>query len=409
MNTNFLENYVELALKIGINLQKNQCLVILSPVETVEFTRKLVKQAYEIGASEVVVHWTDDLCNKMDFFYKDKKSFENISDWKLESLLSYAKKGAAFLSISSSDPELLKGIDYEKISIFQKTKNIKFKPYYDKIMKNEIQWNILSVPTAAWAKKVFDDCSESKAIKKLWDAVLYCVKADLKDPILSWKNHLKILEEKSNYLNKKQFKKLIITNSLGTNLTIKMPKNHIWVSGKDTTKDNIDFVANIPTEEIFSLPYKYGVDGTVFASKPLNYGGSIIENFYFTFKDGKIINFKAEKGEKALAELINTDEGSHYLGEIALVPFNSPISNLNILFYNTLFDENASCHLAIGKAYPSCIKEGEKMNSEILEKNGVNDSLTHVDFMFGTEDLNIVGIDKNNKKENIFINGNWSF
>lgn len=409
MNTNFLENYVELALKIGINLQKNQCLVILSPVETAEFTKKLVKQAYEIGASEVVVHWSDDFCNKMDFFYKDKKSFENIPDWKLESLLSYANKGAAFLSISSSDPELLKEIDYEKISVYQKTKNIKFKPYYDKIMKNEIQWNILSVPTAAWAKKVFGDCSESKAIKKLWDAILYCVKADLEDPIVSWKKHLKILEEKSNYLNEKQFKKLIITNSLGTNLTIKMPKNHIWVSGKDTTKNNIDFVANIPTEEIFSLPHKYGVDGIVFASKPLNYGGSMIENFSFTFKDGKIINFKAEKGEEALAELINTDEGAHYLGEIALVPFNSPISNLNILFYNTLFDENASCHLAIGKAYPSCIKEGEKMNPEILEKNGVNDSLTHVDFMFGTEDLNIIGIDETNKKKNIFINGNWSF
>lgn len=409
MNKEFLENYVELALKIGINLQKNQCLVIMSPVETADFTRKLVEKAYEIGASEVIVHWSDDFCKKMDFIYKDKLLFENIPDWQLESLMSYANKGAAFLSIAANDPELLKGIDSEKIAISQKTRNIKFKPYYDKVMGNEIQWNILSVPTKSWAKKIFKDCSEEKAVEKLWDAIIYSVKADTPNPIETWKKHLNNLKEKMDYLNSKQFEKLIITNSLGTNLTVQMPKNHIWASGKDVTKNNIEFVANIPTEEVFSLPHKYGVNGIVYASKPLNYGGTLIEDFSITFKEGKIIDFQAVHGKEALESLINTDEGSKYLGEIALVPFDSPISNLNILFYNTLFDENASCHLAIGQAYPSCIQNGDKMDSEIMEKNGVNDSLTHVDFMFGTDDLNVLGIAKNMKKENIFIKGNWAF
>jgi len=409
LDKKFLENYVELALKIGINLQQNQCLVIMSPVETADFTRKLVEEAYKIGASEVIVHWSDDFCKKMDFTHKNKSLFESMPEWQLESLMFYANKGAAFLSIAANDPELLKGIDPEKIAISQKTRNIKFKPYYDKVMGNEIQWNILSVPTVAWAKKIFKDCDDEKAVQKLWDAIIYSVKADTPDPIKTWKDHLNNLKEKMDYLNNKQFEELVITNSLGTNLKVKMPKNHIWASGKDITKNNIEFVANIPTEEVFSLPHKYGVNGIVYASKPLNYGGTLIENFSLTFKDGRIIDFKAAKGKEALKNLINTDEGSKYLGEIALVPFNSPISNSNILFFNTLFDENASCHLAIGQAYPSCIQGGDTMDSAAMEKNGVNDSLTHVDFMFGTEDLNIIGRDKNNKKENIFIQGNWAF
>ncbi len=216
------------------------------------------------------------------------------------------------------------------------------------------------------------------------------------------------LKEKMDYLNKKQFKKFIIKNSLGTDLTVQLPNRHLWASGKDTTKSGIDFVANIPTEEVFSMPYKYGVDGIVYASKPLNYGGTLIENFSLTFKDGKIIDFTAETGAEALKNLINTDEGAKYLGEIALVPYDSPISNSNILFYNTLFDENASCHLAIGQAYPSCIEEGDTLNKQQMEEAGMNDSLVHVDFMFGTKDLDIVAVDNFGNTEQIFKKGNWA-
>lgn len=403
-----IKKYVDLALNIGINLQKEQILVIMSPVETAPFTRLLVEKAYELGASEVIVHWSDDFCKKMTFTYGKKEIFEEMPAWQVESLMYYANKGAAFLSIAANDPELLAGIDSEKIGAYQKTRGQALKPYYDKIMVNELQWNIISVPTLAWAKKVFPNVNDDEAIDMLWNAILKSTKADSENPIETWKNHLSILKEKMDYLNNKQFEKVVITNSLGTNLTVKLPKNHIWASGKDVTQSGIEFVANIPTEEVFSMPHKYGVDGIVYASKPLNYGGTLIEDFSITFKDGKIIDFSAKSGYEALENLVSIDEGAKYLGEIALVPFDSPISNLGILFYNTLFDENASCHLAIGQAYSSCIQNGDKLSSEEMEKVGMNDSLTHVDFMFGTSDLSIVGYEENGNCENIFINGNWA-
>lgn len=403
-----ITKYVDLALNIGINLQKEQILVIMSPVETAPFTRLLVEKAYELGASEVIVHWSDDFCKKMTFTYGKKEIFEKMPAWQVESLMYYANKGAAFLSIAANDPELLAGIDSEKIGAYQKTRGQALKPYYDKIMVNELQWNIISVPTLAWAKKVFPNVNDDEAIDMLWNAILKSTKADSENPIETWKNHLSILKEKMDYLNNKQFEKVVITNSLGTNLTVKLPKNHIWASGKDVTQSGIEFVANIPTEEVFSMPHKYGVDGIVYASKPLNYGGTLIEDFSITFKDGKIIDFSAKSGYEALENLVSIDEGAKYLGEIALVPFDSPISNLGILFYNTLFDENASCHLAIGQAYSSCIQNGDKLSSEEMEKVGMNDSLTHVDFMFGTSDLSIVGYEENENCENIFINGNWA-
>ena len=403
-----ITKYVDLALNIGINLQKEQILVIMSPVETAPFTRLLVEKAYELGASEVIVHWSDDFCKKMTFTYGKKEIFEKMPAWQVESLMYYANKGAAFLSIAANDPELLAGIDSEKIGAYQKTRGQALKPYYDKIMVNELQWNIISVPTLAWAKKVFPNVNDDEAIDMLWNAILKSTKADSENPIETWKNHLSILKEKMDYLNNKQFEKVVITNSLGTNLTVKLPKNHIWASGKDVTQSGIEFVANIPTEEVFSMPHKYGVDGIVYASKPLNYGGTLIEDFSITFKDGKIIDFSAKSGYEALENLVSIDEGAKYLGEIALVPFDSPISNLGILFYNTLFDENASCHLAIGQAYSSCIQNGDKLSSEEMEKVGMNDSLTHVDFMFGTSDLSIVGYEENGNCENVFINGNWA-
>lgn len=403
-----ITKYVDLALNIGINLQKEQILVIMSPVETAPFTRLLVEKAYELGASEVIVHWNDDFCKKMTFTYGKKEIFEEMPTWQVDSLMYYANKGAAFLSIAANDPELLAGIDSEKIGAYQKTRGQALKPYYDKIMVNELQWNIISVPTLAWAKKVFPNVNDEEAVDMLWNAILKSTKSDTENPIETWKNHLNILKEKMDYLNNKQFEKVVITNSLGTNLTVKLPKNHIWASGKDVTQSGIEFVANIPTEEVFSMPHKYGVDGIVYASKPLNYGGTLIEDFSITFKNGKIVDFSAKSGYEALENLVSIDEGAKYLGEIALVPFDSPISNLGILFYNTLFDENASCHLAIGQAYSSCIQGGDKLSSEEMEEVGMNDSLTHVDFMFGTSDLSIVGYEENGNCENIFINGNWA-
>lgn len=409
MDKNSLKKYVELALRVGINLQKEQTLVIMSPVETAPFTRMLVEEAYNLGAEEVVVHWNDDFCKKMKFVNGKIEIFEKMPQWEIDSLMFYAEKNAAFLSIAANDPELLKGVDSEKIAKYQTARNVGLKAYYEKVMTNEIQWNIISVPTLAWAKKVFPGASDDEAVENLWKAIISSVKADTENPVETWKKHLSNLKEKMDYLNKKQFKKFVMKNSIGTDLTVQLPNRHLWASGKDTTKSGIDFVANIPTEEVFSMPYKYGVDGTVKASKPLNYGGTLIEDFSLTFKDGKIIDFTAKAGAEALKNLINTDDGAKYLGEIALVPYDSPISNSNILFYNTLFDENASCHLAIGQAYPSCIEEGDTLNKQQMEEVGMNDSLVHVDFMFGTKDLRIIGVDAFGNEEQIFENGNWAF
>lgn len=410
MNIDILKQYVNLTLKVGINLQKGQPLVIMSPIETAKFTRLIVEEAYKLGAKEVVVHWSDDFCKKQKFIYGDEEIFKTMPQWQVDSLMYYTEMGGAFLSISATDPELLKGIDSKKIALAQTTRNIALKPHHEKIMSNEVQWNIISVPTVSWAKKVFPDIkNEEEAVEKLWKAIISSVKADTLNPVETWYNHLDNLKEKMDYLNEKQFKTFIIKNSIGTNLKVNLPKNHIWCSGKDITKGGVPFVANIPTEEVFSMPHKYGVDGIVYASKPLNYGGTLIENFSLVFKNGEIIGFHAEKGEEALKSLIMTDKGSKYLGEIALVPFDSPISNSNILFYNTLFDENASCHLAIGQAYPSCIENGDSFDSKKMEEVGMNDSLTHVDFMFGTADLNIVGIREDGSEFKIFERGNWSF
>lgn len=409
MENTTLKKYVDLALEIGINLQKEQTLVIMSPVETAPFTRMLVEKAYNLGAKEVVVHWNDDFCKKMKFINGDMEIFETMPQWEIDSLMFYAEKGAAFLSIAANDPELLKGIDSEKIAKAQKARNVGLKAYYEKVMTNVIQWNIISVPTKAWAEKVFPNVSGEEAVELLWEAIIHSVKADTENPVETWHKHLSTLKEKMDYLNKKQFKKFIMKNSIGTDLTVQLPNRHLWASGKDTTKSGIDFVANIPTEEVFSMPYKYGVDGTVVSSKPLNYGGTLIEDFSLTFKDGQIVDFTARTGAEALKNLINTDAGSKYLGEIALVPYDSPISNSNILFYNTLFDENASCHLAIGQAYPSCIEEGDTLNKAQMEEVGMNDSYVHVDFMFGTKDLSIIGVDAFGNEEHIFIDGNWAF
>lgn len=275
-------------------------------------------------------------------------------------------------------------------------------------MSNKNAWSVISIPTEGWATKVFPELSPKDAMKKLWDYIFNIVRVDKENPVEAWKEHTNNLKNKMNALNSYHFKSMHYKNSLGTDLTVELPKKHLWLGGSEHTENGIEFLANMPTEEIFSLPLKTGVNGTLVSSKPLNYGGNLINNFSFTFKDGKIVDFKAEQVYESLKHLIDTDEGSHYLGEIALVPFHSPISNSNIIFFNTLYDENASCHFAIGKAYSVCIENGANMDEDQLKENEVNDSLTHVDFMVGTNDLSIIGTTYDGKEIEVFKNGDWA-
>ena len=406
---NMLEKYAQLAVKMGVNLQKDQVLLINSPIECADFARAITEAAYKEGAKEVIVHYNDQSIQRLKLNYASLDTLKETPNWIAESYNSYAREGCCVISISASDPDAYKGIPMEKISAYQKGRQLALKEYYDYSMANKIRWTVVSVPTEAWALKVFKDSDSKEAVDKLWEVIFNVVRLNNDDPIKAWEEHNKNMHSKLELLNKNKFKKLHYKNSFGTDLFIDLPENHIWLGGSEKCANGIEFNANMPTEEVFTLPEKHGVNGTVVSSKPLSYGGNLINNFSLTFKDGKVVDFKAEEGYDTLKELLSSDDGASYLGEVALVPYDSPISNSNLIFYNTLFDENAACHLAFGKAYPICIEGSENLTEEELSKKGANNSIIHVDFMIGTKDLNITGINIDDKEIEIFSNGNWAF
>ena len=404
-----IEKYVELVIKKGINLQKGQILVINSPVETFEFTRELTAKAYEVGASEVVVNWFDEISLKYKYLYGEDKIFDIFPEWQKEFYEYYRKKGAAFLSIYSTDPDVLKEVDKNRVARYEKAKGIALKEYRDNIMENSNQWSVVSIPTKAWARRVFPELKEEFAINEMWKLILHIVRADKEDPILEWENHLNILKNRMDYLNSKKFEKLIYKNSLGTNLEIGLPEGHRWISGGENSKEGVYFVANIPTEEIFTMPHREKVNGVVVSTKPLIYGGNTIKDFTLKFVDGKIVEYSAKVGEEILGKLLDIDENSRYLGEVALVEFKSPISQSKKIFYNNLYDENASCHLALGAAYPVCLEKSEGLGEEELLEKGMNISMIHEDFMIGSEDMEIIGVDKNGEETLLMKDGNFVF
>lgn len=409
MDKNLLKKYAMLAVNTGVNIKKDNILVITSPIETAEFARLIAKEAYNFGAKEVIVHYSDQQLTKIKL---ENSSLETISDypsWMAEGYNYYARQGACFISIAANDPDGLKGVSVEKIGESQKARTTALKEYYDNSMSNKCRWCVLSVPTLSWAKKVFPNLSDEKALESLWDVIFKTVRVDTKDPIKAWENHNAYLEEKIKFMNENNFKSVHLKSSNGTDLNIELPEGHIWAGGSEEDVKGIPFNANMPTEEIFTLPKKTGVNGIVYSSKPLSYGGNLIDNFSITFKDGRAIDFTAETGYDILKQMLESDEGAKYLGEVAFVPYNSPISNSKLIFFNTLFDENAACHLAFGRAYESCVKNADKYSEEELERMGVNNSVIHVDFMIGTSDLEITGINKNGETIKIFSNGNWAF
>ena len=405
---NNLKKYAELAIKIGVNIQPNQTLLIRTPIECADFVRHAVKCAYECGARNVFVEWSDEECSLARYLYAPDEVFNEFPRWISDQYVDIAKEGGAFLSIHAQNPDLLKNVDPKRVANYQKASGAALKEWRSYTLTDKCKWSIVSVPTKAWAQKVFPDVSADEAVNKLWNLIFKCTRVDKEDPIQSWHEHNENLEKRTAFLNEKNFKTLKY-KSEKTDLTIGLPEDHIWESGASKDPNNINFNPNIPTEEIFTLPHKYEVNGIVHSSKPLVYGGNVIDDFSLTFKDGKIIDCSASQGEETLKNLIATDEGSHYLGEVALVPYSSPISDTNVVFYNTLYDENASCHLAIGSAYATCIKNGADLPKDEYDKYGINDSLTHVDFMIGTSDLDIVGITHKGENIQIFKNGNWAF
>ncbi|WP_191561866.1 aminopeptidase [Metabacillus idriensis] len=401
-----LKKYAELAVKVGVNIQQGQTLVVNASLDAAEFVRLVVKKAYETGAKHVQVDWNDDIVTRTRFDLAPQEAFEEFPEWRANGLETLAENGAAFMSIVSSSPDLLKGIDSKKISASSKAAGTALSAYRNYMQADKVSWTVIAVPSEKWAAKVFPDAGD-QAVEKLWDAIFKATRTDLEDPVAAWKEHDQSLHSKVEFLNGKKYKKLHY-RAKGTDLTIDLPEKHLWIGAGSVNEKGDDFMANMPTEEVFTVPAKEGVNGVVASTKPLSYGGNLIDNFSITFEKGRITEVKAEEGEEILKELVATDEGSHYLGEVALVPHDSPISMSNVLFYNTLFDENASNHLAIGNAYAFCIEGGKKMSREELLENGVNSSITHVDFMIGSAEMDIDGILEDGTSEPLFRKGTWA-
>lgn len=403
-----LEKYASLAIEVGANVQQGQTLVISAPISAIDFVRMLTKKAYEKGAANVLHEWSDDVLTRTKFELAPDETFETYPKYLAKHRIDLAENDAAFLFVLSSNPDLLNGIDPKRIQTNSKTVSTALATFTKYEMSDKISWSIVSVPNEAWAKKVFPELDGEKAVHALWDAIFNATRANLSEPVNAWKEHIDTLESKATYLNEQKFKALHYQAD-GTDLTIELPEKHIWISAESINEKGTPFVANIPTEEVFTAPLKTGVNGTVSATKPLSYSGNLIENFSLTFKDGKIVDYQAEKGYDTLKHLIETDEGSHFTGEVALVPHHSPISDTDLIFFETLFDENASNHIAIGKGYAFCLEGGKEMSEEELKENGLNDSLTHVDFMIGSDKMNIDGILPDGTRKPIFRKGNWAF
>ncbi|MBQ2658955.1 MAG: aminopeptidase [Erysipelotrichaceae bacterium] len=404
------DKLAELVVKKGVNVQKDQPVVINASVRDADFVKKVVKNAYEAGAKFVSVEWRDSDITKMGYQYQSNETLSEIPQWMYDKTKYMQDKGACYISITSDKPGSMADVDGEKMKIANAAYYAKMGDLMTYLMNNEGQWCVFGIPSMEWAKVVFPDLSDEEAFEKLGDAIFAVTRVtEDNDPIEEWAKHDQEMLEHARKLNEYDFRELHFTSELGTDLTVGLVDGHIWVGGGSTTPKGVFFDPNMPTEECFCMPLKTGVNGIVYASKPLSYNGKVIEDFWFRFENGKVIDFDAKKEKETLKQLLEFDEGSSYLGEVALVPYDSPISKSGILFFNTLYDENAACHLALGRPYPENIKGGEQMSKEELAEHGANDSMQHEDFMFGTKEMDIDGIQKDGTVVPVFRKGNFVF
>lgn len=402
-----LEKYAELVVKVGVNIQPGQVLIVQSPLETVQFTRLIVSKAYEAGAKYVQVEWDDEMISRIRYEKAPDNSFEYYPKWQADMMEQLAEGGGALLHIKVPDPMLLKEVDGAKVSTAVKAAAMAREKFQGYIRTNKVSWSLIKAPTQAWANKVFADLPESERIDAMWEAVFLMNRVGNDDPVSAWQEHIGNLKQRQNYMNNKRYKRLHY-RAPGTDLKVELPEGHLWIGGGDHNEAGVYFVANMPTEEIYSMPHRTGVNGTVTSTLPLNLNGRLVEGIQLTFKDGKVTDYQAKSGREHLTSLLATDEGASFLGEIALVPHDSPISRLNRIFYNTGVDENASCHFALGSSYPVNIEGGTKLSKQELLAKGANVSLTHVDFMIGSAELDIDGELEDGTIEPVFRKGNWA-
>lgn len=411
MKKTVLRKYARLIAEIGINVKKGQEVVVRADLDQPEFVTYVVTECYKLGAAKVMVEWDHQPLTKINTKYRSLSVLSKLEKWEVEKLDHRLETLPAMIYLISEDPDGLNGMDQAK---YQKASQARYKitkPYIEK-MDCRYQWCIAAVPGKAWAKKIFPELSAHQAVEKLWEAILDCsrVGTDVNcDPIENWNAHNKELALRCDYLNSQKLEYLEYSASNGTSLRVGLIPDALFMGGGENTLSGNYFNPNIPTEEIFVTPKRGEADGIVYSTKPLSYQGQLIENFSVRFENGKAIEAHAEKNEELLNRMISMDDGAAYLGECALVPHDSPISNSGLLFYNTLFDENASCHLALGRGFMNCIKDFDKYTPEQCREKGINESMIHEDFMIGTPDLSITGHTADGRDIPIFRNGNWAF
>ena len=403
-----LQKYAAVVVRVGLNLRAGQRLFILAGIHDYPLVRLIATSAYQAGARYVDVVWVDEEITHIHLKNAPQDSLVEIPNWSSNAALEFAEAGDALLAISSKNPDIFSDVDPEKVSKYLTAELKKWEKFYGFIMGDAVNWSVVSSPTKEWASKVFSDVSGEEAIRKLWEAIFQTCRIDQPDPVAAWQDHIINLRKNSTYLNAKHYTALHY-RAPGTDLMVGLPERHCWLAGQTKAENGVEFTANMPTEEVFTMPHKDRVDGTVSASRPFIVAGNIVEDFTLTFEKGKITNLTAKKGEETLRKLIETDEGARGIGEVALVPHSSPISQRGHLFYNTLFDENAASHIAIGRAYRFTMNGGIQMTEEEFQAEGGNFSLTHNDFMIGSDKMDIDGISADGTREPVMRSGEWAF
>jgi len=408
VNKSILKKYAHLIAKTGANVQKGQYVTVIGALDQELLVNCIVEECYKLGAYQVTVEWQSDKVTKTQYKKASVKALSEFPLWKEEKQKFINKTLPCYIFIESEDPDAMKGVNQKKVSEVHRNNIKNVKKYRDE-RDNKYQWVVAGAASKAWAKKVFPGVPAGKAVNMLWDAILKTSRCG-DDPIKAWEEHNADLDKRTKYLNSLNLDYLHYESKRGTNFKVWLNEKALWLAGGETIKHTgVYYNPNIPTEECFTSPIAGKAEGIVYSTKPLSYNGELIENFSIRFEGGKAVEVKAEKGQNLLEEMIHMDEGACKLGEVALVPVTSPINQTGILFYNTLYDENAACHLALGLGFNNCIKDYEKYSYQELKEMGINDSGIHVDFMIGSEDLSITGYTRDGKKVQIFKNGNWAF
>ncbi len=402
-----LKKYARLIAETGVATEKGHTVVLQISVDQAPLARLITQEAYKLGAAEVIVQWTDDQIQREFLLHAATDRIEDVPQSKIVQADEWLEKGASRISVVSADPDAFAGVDSHRVATYQAAAGKALMNLRKATQANKVSWTVVAAAGKQWAAKVFPDLPEEEQVDALWDQIFKTTRVYEEDPVLAWKKHDEKLAKKAEELNQEQFSALHYT-APGTDIIIGLPKNHLWEGAGSYNARGEKFMANMPTEEVFTAPDSHRVDGYISSTKPLSYAGTIISGMKFTFKDGKVVDFSAEQGEDVLEKLLDTDEGARLLGEVALVPDPSPISQSGIIFFNTLFDENASNHLALGSAYAFSVKGGTEMSDEELAEAGLNRSQTHVDFMVGSDKMDIDGIREDGSTVPIFRNGDWA-